>query len=473
MRGIRIPRVLIGSPSGHSGKTVISIGIVSSLTKRGLKVQTFKKGPDYIDPSWLKAASGRPCRNLDVFLMGERTILSHFVRYSLGADLAIIEGNMGLYDGIGKFGKGSSAHISRILKTPIILVVNTEKITRSVAALIKGYQNFERGTRILGVILNNVAGERHARKLVEAIEYNLRIPVLGVVPRNEILTIGERHLGLIPYSEERNSDSILEDISAFVSRNIDLERIVEIARGAKVLKKEVPLEEERKRVGVAKIAVFYDEAFQFYYPENIESLEEAGAEIVFVDSMRDRRLPDVDGLYIGGGFPEIYLEEISSNTQLMEDVLNFVNDGKPVFAECGGLMYLCESIEYKGESKRMVGAIPADVVLTRRPQGHGYVSAFVIQRNPFFPKSKYVKGHEFHHSTLRLKSEVNFALKLTRGKGVSGLNDGILIKNTFASYTHFHALSDPLWAKRFVRACVELKDGVKSNYSIKGRFRDA
>ncbi len=459
------PRVLLGSPFGHSGKTVISCGISRILRERGYKLQTFKKGPDYVDPSWLSAASGRPCRNLDLYLMGTEKVLEHFVHCSAGSDFALIEGNMGLYDGLEENGFGSSAHLSRLLKTPVVLVVNTEKITRSIAALVKGYMDFEPETMISAVILNRVSGERHALKLIQAIEKNVNIPVLGVVPKEESLLIAERHLGLIPFGEERKNRLLLERIASFIERHVDVEGVVDLGKQAQELvfkdKGEKVVKESRVKIGV-----FYDHIFNFYYPENLEALIREGADLVFINSTAERKIPEVDGLYIGGGFPELHLKELTSNRELMDEVAQFVEDGKPVYAECGGLMYLCDHVFFDGYNFKMVGLIPAQVLLTKKPQGHGYVEAKVVEENPYYNLWERIKGHEFHYSTLKLKDKVLFTLRMERGKGGDGINDGILYKNMFASYMHIHALGVPSWAERFVRLCRELKEKNECNYTF-------
>lgn len=462
------PRVLLASPCGHSGKTVIACGVSRILKNRGYNIQTFKKGPDYIDPSWLTAASGRPCRNLDLYLMGEDTLVKHFWYHANGSDFLLIEGNMGLYDGIEEDGAGSTAHIARLIRTPVILIVNTQKMTRSVAALVEGYKNFEPETMVSGVVLNNVSGERHARKLVKAIERHVGIPVVGVIPRERNLLIGERHLGLIPYGEMDKNSVILERVSSFLEKHIDMDTFLQLANQAPnvVWQREDEEKPDVKRSRV-RIGVFYDYVFHFYYPENLEALVQEGADLVFINSVTDKRLPNVDGLYIGGGFPEFYLGDLSLNRELMDDIVRFVEDGKPLYAECGGLMYLCDYVYFRGRRFKMAGLVPADVFLTKKPQGHGYVEAEVVRENPFYPVGEKVRGHEFHHSALKLKNRVNFVFKMGRGKGGDGLNDGILYRNMFASYTHIHALGVPYWAERLVSLCMDLKDKNEDTYIMK------
>ncbi|OPY72213.1 MAG: Cobyrinic acid A,C-diamide synthase [Syntrophorhabdus sp. PtaU1.Bin058] len=442
------PRVMIAAPAGRSGKTTVSIGLCSLFRDMGLKVQPFKKGPDYIDPSWLTAASGNNCRNLDAFMMGEKRLLKSFETSSPGAGIVIIEGNMGLYDGIDKNGKGSSAHLSRLLKTPVVLVVNTARMTRSIAALVRGYQDFEPGTEILGVILNNVSGDRHASKLTDAIERYCRIPVLGTIPKNAYLNISERHLGLVPFRESESGGAIIRRIADITAQYLDLDGILSVARNAQEypVKRRRTIKDKTPRV---RIGVVFDRVFNFYYPENLEALRASGAELVMIDSLHDRTLPNIDGLYIGGGFPELHLQGLSANRDLMCSVVQAIEDYLPVYAECAGLMYLCGGIRLNGRLHTMAGVIPSEVVLSKRPQGHGYVHAEVAGHNPFFAAGASIRGHEFHYSRLTGPEGLNLVLNVTRGRGVNGSMDGIVYKNLFASYLHIHALGSPEWADNF------------------------
>lgn len=440
---------MVAAPCGRSGKTIVTIGICDTLKKQGLIVQPFKKGPDYIDASWLSAAAGKTCRNLDAFLMGEKVLCRSFESASIGADMAIIEGNMGLYDGIDADGKGSSAYVARLLCTPIILVVNTARMTRSVAALITGYQSFERDTRIAGVILNNVSGPRHEAKLVNAVERHCNIPVLGAIPRDTGLTLTERHLGLIPFKESGAGVTLIDRLSCVIAEHVNIDDILAIAKKAEdhPVKREALLQIQGNKI---RIGVMFDRVFNFYYPENLEALVNCGAELVVLDSLRDQKLPHIDGLYVGGGFPELYFEELTANRHLMDDIALAIEEGLPVYAECAGLMYLSRGIRVDGKLNSMVGVIPAEVELCKRPQGHGYVEAEVIYENPFFPSGTMLRGHEFHHSRILETNNLRRVLRIKRGKGIDGTTDGIVYKNLFAAYTHLHALGTPGWAEAFV-----------------------
>ncbi|MDI6815511.1 MAG: cobyrinate a,c-diamide synthase, partial [Dehalococcoidales bacterium] len=348
------PRLVIAAPQGRCGKTIVAVGLCAAFTRRGLVIQPFKKGPDYIDPSWLTAAARRGCRNIDPFLIAKEAWLTSFQRASQGVDLAVIEAAMGLYDGFDLEGLGSNAQVARLLGAPVILVVNTARVTRSIAAMITGYQRFEPDTNIAGVILNNVSGRRHEYKLVAAIERYCGIPVLGSIPRDHNLNIDERHLGLIPCKEVEDSASIIDRIQHCVEAHLDLDGILAIANKSEACRVADATESEAK-VALAQIGVMADRVFTFYYPENLEALHRAGANLIFIDSLRDQELPDINGLYIGGGFPELFLEELEANSSLRQDIARAIEDGLPVYAECAGLMYLCRCIYWRGRRYEMVG----------------------------------------------------------------------------------------------------------------------
>ncbi len=448
------PRVVIAAPQGRCGKSLVSIGLCAAFTRRGLTVQPFKKGPDYIDPSWLTAAANRSCRNLDPFLIAEKTWLTSFQRASQGADLVIIEAAMGLYDGFDLDGGGSSAQLARLLAAPVILVVNTARMTRSIAAMITGYQRFEPDTNIAGVILNNVSGSRHEKKLVAAVERYCGIPVLGTIPRDHNLNIAERHLGLIPCKEIDDSAAIISRIQHCLEAHLDLDGILAIASKSEA-RWVADTTEAEGRAPLVQIGVMVDKVFTFYYPENLEALTRAGANLVFINSLRDQELPDINGLYIGGGFPELFLEELEANSSLRQDIAQAVEDGLPVYAECAGLMYLCQSIYWHGRQYEMVGVIPGEVEICQRPQGHGYVVVEVTNDNPFFPVGLTLRGHEFHYSRLSKLNNLKFAYQVKRGRGINGKVDAIIYKNVLAAYTHLHALGVPQWAEALVSLALQ------------------
>jgi cobyrinic acid a,c-diamide synthase len=442
------PRVVIAAPQGHSGKTLISIGLCTALKQRGLAVQPFKKGPDYIDPSWLTAAAGRDCRNLDAVLVPEETLLASFQRSCQGADVAVIEGAMGLYDGLDSGDRGSTAQLARLLRSPVIMVVNAARMTQSVAAMLSGYQHFQPDINIAGAVLNNVSGSRHEQKLVAAVKRHCGIPVLGSVPRDEGLTINERHLGLVP-SREAGAEEVISRLYRRLQDRFDLDGVLAIARGAEALPA-VASPAPQKKAAVARVGVVLDKVFTFYYRENLEALARAGAELVFIDSLHDSELPDIDGLYIGGGFPEMFLRELEANGRLRDHIARSIEDYLPVYAECAGLMYLCRGIRWRDRRSEMVGVIPAEVEIRPEPQGHGYVLAEVTGENPLFPIGLKFWGHEFHHSALAVSGDLKFAYRLRRGRGVRDMMDGIVYKNVLAAYTHLHAQGVPQWAEALV-----------------------
>jgi cobyrinic acid a,c-diamide synthase len=385
-------------------------------------------------------------------------------------NLAVVEGAMGLYDGLDSY--GTTAEIASLLNLPILLVVNTSRMTTSIAAMVKGYQLFQTDIKIAGVILNYVSGRRHEEKLRGAVEQHCGIPVVGNIPRDPDLQIAERHLGLIPSLESDEATSLVERIGKKLESHLDLDGILKIAKEFRP-SRPVPLpsrERNEEREGQtlrARIGVMRDRAFNFYYPENLEALEKEGAQLIFINSSMDR-LPDVDGLYFGGGFPEFFLEDLEKNRELREDIARAIESGLPVYAECAGLMYLCRSIHWQGRSYEMVGIIPAEVQLSKKPEGHGYAVVEVIDENPFFPVGLTLRGHEFHHSSLPCPGDLRFAYQVKRGQGVQQQRDGIVYKNLFASYIHLHALGTPEWARGFVSLASKEKRSNPWGSSLKG-----
>jgi cobyrinic acid a,c-diamide synthase len=460
-KAFSLPRLVIAAPQGRSGKTTVSLGLCAALSARGLAIQPFKKGPDYIDPSWLSQASGRPCRSLDSFFLPDPSDLrAALIKGASQADFALIEGNHGLYDSLEVDGLGSTAAVARELQAPIILVINAARMSRSVAAVVHGYQTFEPGTPLAGVILNYVAQGRHETKMRQAIEHYCRLPVLGALPRDANLTIPDRHLGLIPHNEDERLAPAIQACRQAVEKYVEVEAVLQIARSAP------PLQTSPAHINIQKsqsyttpsptgdhpkIGVIRDQAFSFYYPENLEALQVQGAELIIINSLQDSHLPDVNALYIGGGFPEVFLEALSSNHSLLTDIRQAVDSGLPIYAECGGLMYLARSIKYQGRRLEMVGALPIEIEMTDRPQGHGYILAECAAENPIFPVGASLRGHEFHHSRIT-KNDVPSTprLRLLRGEGIGNYTDGLFYRNIFAGYTHLHAYGAPQWATGLV-----------------------
>lgn len=457
-----IPRIVVGAPSGRSGKTTVTLGILAALKSVGMVVQPFKKGPDFIDPSWMTMVTGRSCRNLDGFMMTGESIRNSFAVNTADADIGVVEGAMGLFDGVDIEGSGSTAEIAKAIGAPLILVVDSTRMTRSVAPLVSGFMHFDPELKVAGIILNKVARPRHERMLRDAIERYCGIPVLGVIPKGQQFAIPDRHLGLIPAAERDELAASVTEIGKAALSFFDMDKIMEVASSADPLNYHtLPFCGDRAEEGDRPvIGVFRDRAFTFYYPENIESLVSSGADLVFVDSLTDKTLPDVDALYIGGGFPEIFAEKIESNEILRRAVRDGVEAGLPVYAECGGLMYLSGSIIWNDRKYCMSGCLPFDVVMSDRPQGHGYEVIEVEGDNPFFPRGSVIKAHEFHHSRVENIDEekVSFCFRVTRGWGVDGHRDGAVYKNVLACYSHLHALSCSGWAGALVKKAREYKE---------------
>jgi cobyrinic acid a,c-diamide synthase len=449
--------------AGHksSGKTTLSIGLAAALKAAGGTVQTFKKGPDYIDPLWLAAASGRDCLNLDYFTMTEKEIIATFARHAHGADISIIEGNKGLYDGLDLDGANSNAALATLLGAPVVLVLDARGMTRGIAPLILGYQAFDPLVNIAGVILNKVGGARHERKLRAIIKHYTDVPVLGAVHRDESLEISERHLGLIPSNEIAGAAAKIETLAAAVAGQVDLQLVGEIAASAASLAAAAVIR-SRPRKKDLRIGIAQDSAFGFYYAGDLDAIAAAGAELVTIDTMTDRRLPAIDGLFIGGGFPETHMRELQANGALMNDIRAAIEGGLPAYAECGGLMYLARSLTWNGVTRDMAGVIPADVVMHEKPQGLGYVRLRETGLGPWplvdaGGRPRDVPAHEFHYSSLEnLPSGINFAYEVLRGHGIDGHNDGVIINNLLASYSHLRDADENRWGQRFadfVRRC--------------------
>ena len=432
------------------------MGIVRALRARGLKVAPFKKGPDFIDAAWLGEAAGSPGRNLDTFIMPEEAIHGSLRRAAPGADIAVVEGNRGLFDGLDASGTHSSAQLARVTGTPVVLVIDTTKATRTIGALVLGCRAMDPSLDLAGVILNKVGTARQEAVIREVIAAETGIPVLGAIPRISIERLPSRHLGLVTPVEHKDAAGTLEELGDAVARHVDIDALLDIARMAEVLPGEDEAEDS-EAVGTrhVRIGVVKDPAFSFYYPENLEALEAAGAELTFISPAEDGHLPSIDALYIGGGFPEEHLQALSANEGLRIDLKKHIAEGLPVWAECGGLMYLSQGVRVGGAVHPMVGALPFAVEQMKRPQGHGYVSARVDTANPFLAESTALGGHEFHYSRIEGDSPaVTTVMALERGVGVGGGRDGIRMGGVVASYTHLHALGTPGWAPGMVRAAM-------------------
>ncbi len=451
------PRVVIAGLRGGSGKTTLSIGLARALNRWGKRVAVFKKGPDYIDAGWLSKAAGRECYNLDPFLIPDETITKSFLFHSRDAEISLIEGNRGIFDGVNIEGSFSTAELAKRINAPVVLVLDCTKVTRTTAAILKGIESFDPELALAGVILNNIAGQRHESIIRGSIQEYTDLEVIGSIRRIKEEFMPERHLGLLPHAEHPDVESVIKSLSDMVTESVDVNRLIEIAEGAGPLDHEGPINPyipQKSRGADVRIGIIRDRAFQFYYPENMRSLLRAGAELVEVDALREPSLPEIDALYIGGGFPETNAIELSKNRGFMKSLKEAVEDGLPVYAECGGLMYLGRSISYKESLFQMCGVLPLDFEIRDRPVAHGYTVVEVERENPYYPAGIQLKGHEFHYSRVidRPMDDIEFLFKMIRGKGISGRRDGIIYKNVLATYTHLHALGCPEWIDAIIDA---------------------
>ncbi|MGD8290303.1 MAG: cobyrinate a,c-diamide synthase, partial [Desulfobacterales bacterium] len=486
--GMEIPRIIIAALRGGSGKTILSIGFIAALTKLDTSIAPFKKGPDYIDAGWLALAAGRPCYNLDSFLLSQEDNFHSFLHHSKNCDLSVIEGNRGLFDGIDLEGSTSTAELAKLLECPVVLCVDCTKITRTMAAVVMGCTLFDPDVMVKAVILNRVANSRHEKKLRNSIEHYCGIPILGAIPKLDQQHFPERHLGLVPTPEHDWATDAIEAISQIAEQHIDLNAILKISRKTPLLATEVREQrtENRKQsteirsqrsevkdwngewgMGNAEtkkqrmendvsyressiidhsgfplhtnqhpvssieksaptIGIIRDSAFQFYYPENIDALSKGGAEVVFVSPLKDRELPGLDALYIGGGFPETHADHLANNESFSRQLKDLAEDGLPIYAECGGLMYLGEKLLLEDKAYSMVGILPLVFAFYKKPQGHGYAIVTVEGQNPYYDVGSEIKGHEFHYSRVSnwTGSVGNLVFRMRRGTGISQDRDG-------------------------------------------------
>jgi len=454
---LKIPRIVIGGTHSGVGKTSIAIGIMGALARKGRRVQGFKIGPDFLDTSFHTAVTGRPSRNLDSWMMPRARIPSIFASGCEGADIAVIEGVMGVFDGIdGKSEVASTSEVAKMLKAPVLLVIDAYGLAGSAAALVLGYKNLDPRLRLSGVILNRVAGDIHAKMCSEAIARHSKVPVLGAIPVDPDIKLPERHLGLVPASEMRGA-KVLDAIIDRVEAHVDLDHVEELARSAgQIPAPQRQTIQHKIRQDKTTIAIAKDEAFNFYYQENLDLLAEAGARIEFFSPLNDIVVPEsASGLYIGGGYPEIHAKALSENRPMLESISKLAMDGMPVYGECGGLMYLTKSIQdTEGIEHETVGLLDAKTAMVRRLT-LSYTLAESTRPNILTPAKSIVRGHEFHFSSLQdVPPDAEFAYKLQRGIGVGDGRDGWTCYNTLASYMHTNFASDSRMAERFVESCI-------------------
>ncbi len=448
-RGAPMPRVFISAAHKSSGKTTLTLGLCAALHARGHAVQSFKKGPDYIDPMWLGMASQRACYNLDFHMMERDEIQQQFAKAASGARISLVEGNKGLYDGLDLDGSNSNAALAKLLGAPVVLVVDARGMTRGVAPLILGYQAFDPDIRIAGVILNNLGGSRHESKLRAVIEHYTDVEVIGAVQHDAAMRITERHLGLVPANEQQAALERIQQVGERVASQVDLAHLMQIADEAP--ERQVVHEPPKISAGAPlRIAIAHDQAFGFYYGEDLDTLRATNVELVELDTLRDASLPEVDGLIIGGGFPEMFMGELEQNAALRRDIRQAIEAGLPTYAECGGLMYLSRSLSWQGRTCDMVGAVPGDTLMHERPVGRGYAS-LQPTGDDHWQESETIPAHEFHYSSLEnLPADSIYAYAVRRGHGIDGRHDGYQRDNLLAGYVHRRGSGPRGWIAPFL-----------------------
>ncbi len=455
-------RIFISAALKSSGKTTVSIGLCAAIKQRGNIVQSFKKGPDYIDPYWLAQATGRNCYNLDFYTMEREEILCLMQHKSQGADISLIEGNKGLYDGLDLDGSNSNAALATLTKTPVILVLNARGMTRGIAPLILGYQAFDKNVLIKGVILNRLGGSRHESKLRNVIEHYTDVEVVGAIHNDQRFDIDERHLGLVPGHEDPFCTQKIQLLADAVNDQVNLDAVLNIAgQAAELPAVETSIEvktnqQDKIQQPHIKLGLVRCSAFGFYYPDDLQALQDAGAELIEIDPCLQTELPDIDALFIGGGFPETHMNELEANQGLRTAIKSAIDNGLPTYAECGGLMYLARSIQWNKKVCQMVGCIDTDIIMEKTPQGRGYVQLQETANSPW-PKlasqtpDAIINAHEFHYSRFKtVDKNVQFAFDVKRGTGINGKSDGYIYKNLLANYTHQRNTWNNPWAQRFI-----------------------
>jgi len=453
------PRLTFAGLGGDTGKTVVTVGLCRAWQKQGHKVIPFKKGPDYIDMGWLNLAARHPCYNLDLFLMSKDQILSSLGLHIEHADIALIEGNRGLYDGLDTEGSVSTAEVAKTIQSPVILIIDCTKVTRTVAALVLGCQKLDPEVSLKGVVLNRLASARQETVIRKSIERYCDIPVHGAIPRQADITFPGRHLGLVPPHEHPLAEEAIETAAQTVTNYLNMEQLWQIASHAqpvRVMQESYP-EQGNKNV---TIGVVRDSAFHFYYEENLESLKRAGARLIEFSALSDDLPQGIDALYIGGGFPETHAPALMSNERLRLALKKAADDYLPIYAECGGLMYLGDRLLYQGKSYDMAGVLPITIGVSERPKGHGYSMLEVEAENPYFQHGLILKGHEFHYSyvlDIAENKDIYFAFKAKRGSGIVNKQEGLCYRNVLATYTHLHAIGTKEWVTGILNATLQHK----------------
>ena len=532
-----IPRIVISGLRGGSGKTILSLCLIALWHKKGLKIIPFKKGPDYIDAGWLSKAAGNPCYNLDLFMMSPEQVVQSFISHTYnqtmstknsqnpplapfakGGDtplnplliegkipplkkgdaggfckqIAIIEGNRGLYDGMDHAGTYSTAELAKLLKAPVIIIADCTKVTSTIAAMVLGCQKMDPAVQIKGIVLNQIATSRQESLIRKAINDTCKLPVLGAIPRLKSDPFPERHMGLTPFQEHLDIEKSIAVVEEIGEKYIDMDGIWKVANEAAALElrvKSLELGELNSKLitpdSKLRIGIIKDSAFQFYYPDNFEELEKRGAKLIEVNALKETEIPDLDALYIGGGFPETHAVALADNNRFKNSIREAVEKGLPVYAECGGLMYLGESLILENKTYPMAGVLPVVFGLEKKPQAHGYTIIEVEKPNPYFSQHIVLKGHEFHYSrVLKINTpltplnrgeespplkkgdvggfgeNIYFAFRMKRGQGIIDEKDGLCYKNVLATYTHLHAVGSPEWAEGLIRCAKKFKNQI-------------
>ncbi|MDH3355184.1 MAG: cobyrinate a,c-diamide synthase [Chromatiales bacterium] len=459
---LSLPRLLLSAPHKSSGKTTVTIGLCAALRARGLTVQPYKKGPDYIDPMWHGQAAQRPCQNLDFNVQSDDEIRHQLVLNSEGVDISLIEGNMGMFDSLDLGGRHSNAELAELLETPVILIIDVQGATRSIVPLIQGFIHFDSGHNIAGIILNNVAGKRHEARLREVIGHYIDRPVVGAIHRNSALVIDERHLGLIPSNESSEVEKKVSEIAQIVGSQVDLDLLLNIASNAPAITRTEISVKPSPLYSTLRIGVAQDAAFGFYYPDDLQQFVELGAELLPFSPLKDRAIPEeLDGLFIGGGFPETHLSQLGNNREMQQSIAQAIESGMPCYAECGGLMYLSQNIEWQGTTEPMVGIIPAGCTVHKKPIGRGLAQLATTEYHPwpFTTVGVSFPAHEFHYSELgSLPSQSHFAYRIIRGSGIGDQADGFIYKNLLANYTHLRSVNATPWVNHFLEFVAQKRD---------------
>jgi cobyrinic acid a,c-diamide synthase len=459
---MQYPRLIMAGVQSGVGKTTLTLGTIAALHRRGLKVQPFKTGPDYIDSGLHFWAAGRPSYNLDTWMCPPDMVRQVFSAHASQADISVIEGVMGLFDGARVGGlQGSSADLALLLEAPVILVVNVEAMAQSCIALVKGYRDYHPRVKLGGVILNR-ASAYHRTYIQPAMEQELGLPVLGCLEPNKEIHMPERHLGLLPADENRELAGLIQGMADMVEKHLDLDRLLKIARTAPAtdIVAEKNREPRRARLGVAR-----DQAFSFYYQDSLDFLEEKGVQLVFFSPMKDEALPEVDGLYFGGGFPEMFIEPLSVNQAMINAISRAHRSGMPVYAECGGYMYLCRELEdWSGRVWKGAGLVPARIKMTRHLQALGYIEARALKDSPLAAAGEILRGHEFHYSRIEAMDNGPNAFAFYGGRNADGRPEGYADGNLLASYLHIQMRAHPAAVERFIQACASYRENVTGDH---------